>query len=493
MKKKIFLILLSFLMLTACSVRQPDEPVITDAPNVEKLDTELDGVEIYDSETAVQVFLDKEYDDDKVKTKNDKLIIKKEGTFVINGSLDDGKLVVNADADSVVTIVLNGITLNSSSGSPFKIKSAQKVILILEDNTTNTITSSFTSEGDEESNAAMAVHSELIIAGNGSLSVSSLSGNAIKSDSAIFIKNSDCSFSAAKHGIKAPMLYLTGTKINIEAQCDTIHVDSADTAFSQGITIIDTDLNLIAQDDGISCSDDISFANVELNITTGDGSASVILNSDRGDAPWYGTNKNKDSNSDLSQKGIKSKGSISISDCSFNIDSVNDCISTDKDLYVINGRFDCLRSGDDAIHAEGDIVIDSGYFLIPYCYEGIEGMTVTINDGSFIITSSDDGINAADENDESRNPFIGSDDNFVLINGGTFEIVSDGDCIDSNGDIIVNGGTLNLICNGNGNTAIDSSGDYINNGGDVTTNDGSEIDQHAAMGRPHGNHGGKRP
>ncbi len=492
MKKIISLILLSFLMLTACNVKQSDEPIITDAPNIKNPETMLDGVELYDNDTAVKVVLGEEYDNDCLKTKNDKVTIKKSGTFIINGSMTDGRLVVNADADAVVTLVLNGISVNSTDGSPLNIKSAKKVILILPDNTENKITSSFVSDEDE-SNAAIAVHSELIIAGKGSLAVSSLSGNALKSNSGVFIKNSTCSFSAAKHGIKSPMLYLIGANINIEAKGDTIHVDSTDTAFSEGITMTDCELNLVAQDDGISCSDDISFTNVNLNIVTGDTSASVILNSDRGDAPWFGMNKNNKSDNDLSQKGIKAKGNISVSDCNFNIDSVNDCISTDKDFYTTRSRFDSLRSGDDAIHSEGDIVIDSGYFLIPYCYEGIEGMTVTINDGEFIITSSDDGINAADENDESRNPFVGSDDNYVMINGGTFEIVSDGDCIDSNGDIIVNGGTLNLVCNGNGNTAIDSSGDYINNGGNVTTNDGSEIDQHAAMGKPHGNHGGKRP
>lgn len=53
-------------------------------------------------------------------------------------------------------------------------------------------------------------------------------------------------------------------------------------------------------------------------------------------------------------------------------------------------------------------------------------------------------------------------------------MVSDGDCLDSNGDLTVNGGTLDLTCNGNGNTALDCSGSYTNNGGSVTTNDGSE-------------------
>lgn len=48
--------------------------------------------------------------------------------------------------------------------------------------------------------------------------------------------------------------------------------------------------------------------------------------------------------------------------------------------------------------------------------------------------------------------------------------------IDSNGSLIISGGTLDLTCNGNGNTAIDCDGDYSFEGSDITTNDGSQND-----------------
>ena len=63
---------------------------------------------------------------------------------------------------------------------------------------------------------------------------------------------------------------------------------------------------------------------------------------------------------------------------------------------------------------------------------------------------------------------------FITINGGNVVVVASGDCLDSNGDLTINDGTLDLTCNGNGDTAIDCDGTYTNNGGDVTTNDGSE-------------------
>ena len=67
----------------------------------------------------------------------------------------------------------------------------------------------------------------------------------------------------------------------------------------------------------------------------------------------------------------------------------------------------------------------------------------------------------------------------------------------------VNGGTLDLTCNGNGDTALDCDGTYTNDGGDITTNDGSE-DNPGQMGggkggaqlgggRQDGTNGGGRP
>ena len=112
----------------------------------------------------------------------------------------------------------------------------------------------------------------------------------------------------------------------------------------------------------------------------------------------------------------------------------------------------------------------------------------------------DDGLNAAGGADGSGfgggrpEQFSDNTDVFITINGGMFTIVSDGDCIDSNGSLTVNGGVLDLTCNGNGNTALDADGSYANNGGTVTTNDGSEANPSGMGGGQRGQmEGGQRP
>jgi predicted small secreted protein len=176
--------------------------------------------------------------------------------------------------------------------------------------------------------------------------------------------------------------------------------------------------------------------------------------------------------------GVVSKDELTINGGTFTVDSVDDCLHSGGALAVTGGTF-TLSSGDDAIHSDDAVTIRAGEFSIPYCYEGVEGLSVTVEGAAFDVIAHDDGFNAAGGADSSGfggrdEPFAASEDSFITVNGGTITVVSDGDCLDSNGDLTVNGGTLDLTCNGNGNTALDCSGSYTNNGGSVTTNDGSE-------------------
>ena len=60
--------------------------------------------------------------------------IKAEGTYIVSGSCKDGKIVIDADENAKVQVVFKGIDL-SSSGSPFVVKSADKVFITLADGT----------------------------------------------------------------------------------------------------------------------------------------------------------------------------------------------------------------------------------------------------------------------------------------------------------------------------------------------------------------------
>ena len=119
-----------------------------------------------------------------------------------------------------------------------------------------------------------------------------------------------------------------------------------------------------------------------------------------------------------------------------------------------------MSVGDDGIHGTSVVQIDGGQFTVSAA-ECIEGTYIRINDGTFDLSSWDDGINAA----KKSNSYTPT----VEINGGTINITmsaGDTDGIDSNGNIIVNGGTISV----NGNSTFDYDGTAQFNGGTIYVN-----------------------
>lgn len=190
-----------------------------------------------------------------------------------------------------------------------------------------------------------------------------------------------------------------------------------------------------------------------------------------------------------SESAIRANDSVKIDDGSFTIVTDADGIHAEKsdddsigDIYIAEGNFD-INAKDDGIHATTTLVIDGGTFKITAA-EGLEATVVTINDGNISIEASDDGINAANKS-SAYSPK-------VEINGGKINITmgpGDTDGVDANGDIIINGGTINVT----GNSTFDFDGEGTINGGTVIAN-GEEVTTlpnqmmggHGGMGGPNG-------
>ncbi|MCR5611677.1 MAG: carbohydrate-binding domain-containing protein [Clostridiales bacterium] len=164
--------------------------------------------------------------------------------------------------------------------------------------------------------------------------------------------------------------------------------------------------------------------------------------------------------------GIEANDSLAVSDGSFTIKAGKDGVHVENDdddtlgsAYLENGSFSIV-CGDDGIHANTLIVIDGGTYSITAA-EGVEATCVRINDGDVTISASDDGINAARKS-SAYTPT-------VEINGGSITIsmgTGDTDGIDSNGNIVMNGGTVNVT----GKSGFDYDGTAEYNGGTIIVN-----------------------
>ena len=169
--------------------------------------------------------------------------------------------------------------------------------------------------------------------------------------------------------------------------------------------------------------------------------------------------------------GIEANDSLAVSDGNVTIKAGKDGIHVENDddptlgnIYFEDGSFD-ITCGDDGIHANTLLVISGGTFRITAA-EGIEATCITVNDGDITISASDDGINAARKS-SSYTPA-------VVINGGSITISmgqGDTDAVDSNGNIIMNGGTVTVT----GNSSFDYDGTAEFNGGTIIVN-GQQLD-----------------
>lgn len=165
-------------------------------------------------------------------------------------------------------------------------------------------------------------------------------------------------------------------------------------------------------------------------------------------------------------KAIEANDSIRIADGTLQLTAGTDGLHAENDeddakgyIYIGGGTI-TITAGDDGVHAVTVVQVDDGTIAVTAA-EGIEGTYIQINGGAITINGRDDGINAAKKS-TAYTPT-------VEINGGEITVAmaaGDTDGIDSNGDIIVNGGVITVT----GNSSFDYDGTSQLNGGTVIVN-----------------------
>lgn len=403
------------------------------------------------------------------------ITIKKAGTYMISGTLDDGQIIVDAGGKDTVKLVFNGVTIHNSSTSPIYAKNAEKTIIILNDNTMNTITDSdsyiFDAEEDEP-NAAIFSKDDLTITGSGTLNVTGSYYNGIGCKDILCITGGNIIVTAVNDGLRGRdgIAAAAGSFI-INAGNDGMKANN-DADAEKGYIVIDGgSFDITAACDAIQAETALTINGGTYAIKTGGGSASAPVKQE--DFRGFRTAAASTEDSD-SKKGLKAGTQITISGGIFTIDSEDDAVHANSEVLIEGGSFN-ITAGDDGMHADGTLTINDGGIIISKSYEGLEGSIVIINGGNIDIVSSDDGINAAGGSDSSsmmgpmgRDSFSSSGSYYIEINGGTVKVDGSGDGIDSNGNLYINGGSV--FVNGssdNSNAALDGDGIIEINGGIV--------------------------
>ena len=151
------------------------------------------------------------------------------GSYILSGELTDGSVIIDADGDDTVRLLLDGVSLHRSDSAALLIEQADKVILTLGRGTENSISGGET-YSDEVSGIDGVIYScdDLTINGSGALTVTA----------------------AYRHGIVCnDTLDITGGTLTVTAVQDGIHAND-------GVYFATADLAVSAGDDGVTVSND---------------------------------------------------------------------------------------------------------------------------------------------------------------------------------------------------------------------------------------------
>lgn len=364
------------------------------------------------------------------------VIISEEGTYILRGSVENAVVIVDADENAKIQLVLDGVNISNDDGAAIYVRTADKVFITLADGTVNTLENggSYTAIDDNNIDAVIFSKCDLTINGSGSLNITAAAGHGIVSKDDLRVTGGTVTVSAEKHGLSGKdSVRITDADLNITAGKDGIHSENADKEDKGFVYIGSGSLNIAADGDGISASAYLQIDGGEFALTTGGGSSNKT------------TAKDEDGDT-VSTKGIKAEGQLTVSGGTFLIDSQDDALHTNGSMTVNSGEF-TIATGDDALHADETTTVNGGTINISTCYEGVEGNDVVISGGYLKLYATDDGLNAAGGNDGSGfggmfGGSFGGSDSSILISGGEIYINADGDGIDSNGDLTVTGGTI---------------------------------------------------
>jgi len=399
---------------------------------------------IWDASTVIPIVLDGTTiteSSDNVTVSGSVATITEAGNYSITGTLTNGQIIVNSTTKETIRIILNGAKITCSTSAPLSIMDAKKVIVVLADNTTNTLTDGSTylyaSADVDEPNAALFSKADLTIFGGGSLTVKANYNDGITSKDGLILRSGNINVTSKDDGIRGKDYLIVNDAITtVTSGGDGLKSDNEENSSVGYILVTGGTTNITSTTDAISAKTNVTVNDGTITATAGGGSSVSTT-------------------STLSRKGIKGTSNVILNGGTITVSSADDALHSNSNV-TINGGTILLASADDGIHSDTTVTVTGGDVTVSKSYEGVEGKKITFSGGTSHITATNDALNSTMGTVSGGAEY---DDNSLLtINGGyVMASCTTGDAVDSNGDILLSSGTL--IVHGP-NSQIEEAADF---------------------------------
>lgn len=431
--------------------------------------------------------------------------VTKAGTYLVSGAMADGQIVVDTTDEAKVVLVLNGVSLTCSDGPAVFVKTAPKrvelytaagSVNILSDGTGYVVADEDQVEGEVYPNACVYACEDLRFDGEGTLYINGNADKGVNTKDDLDIRGGTLVVTSVGVGMRGnDSVTVSGGEITVTSGSDGIKSANIETEGKGQVLIENGTLYITATGDGIAAATDLTVSGGVMVITTkdvdsnslsadttptyeslrgpGDGGGMPPGGGGFGGGGMGGMSGEGNSNkSSISAKGLKAAGVLTVSGGKITVDSADDGIHADDAVWIKDGSIH-ISANDDGIHADNTLTISGGVTEVAESYEGLEANQITISGGTNRITASDDGTNANGGTSMGMGGMGGwwdssggsSDDTendtatgtpLLTITGGYTVVNAAGDGIDSNGNIVMTGGTLYVYGpTNNGNGPID--------------------------------------
>ena len=440
------------------------------------------------------------------------ITITEEGVYIVSGTLEDGQIIVDASDSDKVQIVLDGVNINCETNAAIYVREADKVFITLAENSSNTLGggNEYTQIDDNTVDGVIFSKSDLVCNGTGSLTIEADYKHGIVSKDDLVITGGTYKIIAADNGITAKdQLKILDGSFDIDAANSAVKAKNADNAELGNIYIAGGIFTIEAEQDGFHATGSIVVDDGTITVNSGDDGFHAELDTIiRG-----GTILVEKSNEGLEGKRVVVNGgdiTINASDDGINAANsgddganaansgdggVNAANSGDDGANATNPGANAAGSGDDDSNAassnnDSSAAVNSGDdSSISGAADGKEPpqMPPDTENGSDMQPSQDfdpenapSGGNAPQNFDPGNAPSDGdapqmmqggpggggNSELYIKITGGTLTVSADGDGLDSNGGLLVTGGTTIVYGpTSDGDSALDYDGSAIVSGG----------------------------
>ena len=211
--------------------------------------------------------------------------ITQKGKYLISGTCSNGQIIVNADKDKDVRLLLNGLDLTCPDSACINERQCDKLLVTLVGGTENYLngTQDFVYEDEEKKNpdACIFAKDDLVINGNGTLNIKTKSAEGIHSTDSVKMISGTINIESGDRAIRGKkFVVIKNADINIKTESDAIRTTIDDDSELGYIVIEGGNIKIETDSEGIQATGHIQITGGEIDINA-DGKKANAIKSDR--------------------------------------------------------------------------------------------------------------------------------------------------------------------------------------------------------------------